>query len=152
MRRVLLLAMLGVTVSVGWARADGIPQHYPWPRPTNHGFGPHTTSVTWPSVVPPGWYSNTYNYRWYYPWFAYYNYSSSPYANWPATRGVAGYANHGPAGIYYWPNPTPAQPYLGQWAAGSTSSSFSTLQGLTAPQKMTSPTTPTPPTPPKPKD
>lgn len=138
----LLLALLGVALSVGWAKADGIPQHYPWPRPTNHGFGPHTTSVAWPSVVPPAWYSNTYNYRWYYPWFAYYNYTSSPYANWPATGGYAGYSYHGPAGIYHWPNPVPAQPYLGAWASQTPTGAYGTLQGMTSPPTMTPPTPP----------
>jgi hypothetical protein len=77
-------------------------------------FEPHTTSVTWPSVTPPGWYTNTYSYRWYYPWYAYYDYTHGPYANWMAGGGCAGYANHGPAGMYYSSKP-PAQPYIGEW-------------------------------------
>lgn len=141
MRRLLLWALLGVIVSPAWVCAEGYPQHYPKLYPMNHGFGPHTTSVTWPSAVPPGWYSNTYNYRWFYPWFAYYNYSSSPYANWRATNAVAGYAYHGPAGIAYMHQPV-AQPYLGAWYGGSGPGSYNSLQGMTTPQQMTPPKPP----------
>jgi hypothetical protein len=65
-------------------------------------------------VTPPGWYTNTYSYRWYYPWYAYYDYTAGPYANWMSGGGYAGYANHGPAGMYYSSKP-PAQPYIGEW-------------------------------------
>jgi uncharacterized protein (TIGR03000 family) len=51
-------------------------------------------------VNPPGWYSNTYYYAWQYPWFAYYNYSHGPYANWMAGGGYAFYKNCGPACPY----------------------------------------------------
>jgi uncharacterized protein (TIGR03000 family) len=44
-------------------------------------------------VNPPGWYTNTYLYHWQYPWYAYYNYSQGPYANWMRAQGFAGYAN-----------------------------------------------------------
>ena len=107
MRRLLLLAAVaagGLCGSAGTARADG-----------EHTFGPvkiwdihdclppKSTSVTWPSVSPPGWYTNTYRHKWFYPWYAYYNFSHGPYANWPASGGYAGYASHGPAGYYYYP-------------------------------------------------
>ena len=105
MSRLLLAAAVagGVLASVGKARAEDY-----------HRFAPHATSVTWPSVTPPGWYTDTYAYRWYYPWYAYYDYTHGPYANWMAGGGYAGYANHGPAGMYYSCKP-PAQPYLGEW-------------------------------------
>jgi uncharacterized protein (TIGR03000 family) len=106
MRRLLLLAAVaagGVVGSSGAARADG-------------GFcGPYATSVTWPSAVPPGWYTNTYWHGWFYPWYAYYNFSQGPYANWMSSGGYAGYADHGPAGIYYF-HKAPAEPYMGNWA------------------------------------
>lgn len=114
MKTHLLLATLGLLVSVGSACADGIPRYLPPARTGNHGFGPHASSVTWASAHPPGWYTNTYNYNWYYPWYAYYNFSCSPYANWTATKGYAGYAHHGPAGIHYW-HQKPAEPYIGEW-------------------------------------
>lgn len=53
--------------------------------------GPWATSATFPLANPPGWYTNTYWYAWQYPWFAYYNYSHGPYANWMAGGGYAGY-------------------------------------------------------------
>lgn len=118
MRRLLLLAAVtagGVVGSAGAARAEGQRPHWPIPAPDIHECtGPHSTSVTWPSVVPPGWYTDTYRHRWYFPWYAYYNYSMGPYANWMVGGGYAGYASHGPAGIYYSHKP-PAEPY-GEWA------------------------------------
>jgi hypothetical protein len=137
MRRLLLAAVVG-SLAAAEARAEGWPPHYPPPNPEYHGWGPHTTSVTWPSIVPPGWYTNTYNYRWFYPWFAYYNYSAGPYANWPATGGYAGYAYHGPAGMYQ-SHKQPAQPYIGAWYRGSAGGSFSALQGLTTAPSVPSP-------------
>ena len=71
---------------------------------------PQTSSVTWPSVTPPGWYTNTYMHKWYFPYYAYYNFSDGPYANWAAGGGYAGYSYHGPAGMYYWPNLGDATP------------------------------------------
>jgi uncharacterized protein (TIGR03000 family) len=60
--------------------------------------GPWPQTAAFPCVNPPGWYSNTYYYAWQYPWFAYYNYSHGPYANWMAGGGFATYANCGPCG------------------------------------------------------
>jgi uncharacterized protein (TIGR03000 family) len=57
--------------------------------------GPWATSATFPAVNPPGWYTNTYYYAWQYPWFAYYNYSHGPYANWMSGGGYAGYSTIG---------------------------------------------------------
>lgn len=128
MRRVLLAAALAAG-GVAWTAGDAAAQQ-------TH-FGPSATSVTWPSVTPPGWYTNTYKHAWYYPWYAYYNYSTGPYANWMAGGGYATYAHHGPAGHYYYPV-QPAQPYYGAWYQGEGSSSTPTtmdaLQGqLTKP-------------------
>ncbi|MBY0458274.1 MAG: hypothetical protein K2V38_13115, partial [Gemmataceae bacterium] len=81
--------------------------------------GPPATSVTWPSVSPPGWYTNTYWHRWYYPWYAYYDYTTGPYANWMSGGGYAGYSYHGPAGFYNYPV-----------GVGGSSESFQTLQGF----------------------
>jgi uncharacterized protein (TIGR03000 family) len=118
MRRLLLLAALAAGVlggSAGTARAEGEHDWGPIRIADIHArLGPKTTSVTWPSVVPPGWYSNTYRHRWYYPWYAYYNFSQGPYANWMAGGGYASYAYHGPAGIYYSHKP-PTEPYIGTW-------------------------------------
>ncbi len=77
-------------------------------------FGPSSTSVTWPGATPSGWYTNTYNYAWYYPWFAYYNYAQGPYANWMAGGGYAGYATSGPGGHFFYPG-QPTQPFIGDW-------------------------------------
>ena len=96
------LAAGGVAATAGAGRAngDGFPYRVV-PVPQIH-HPPRTSSVTWPSVSPPGWYTDTYKHAWYFPWYAYYNFSSGPYANWAAGGGYAGYASHGPAGYYYW--------------------------------------------------
>lgn len=108
MRRVLLLAALAAGGSVAAPeRACAQSTH----------FGPSATSVTWPSVTPPGWYTNTYNHAWYYPWYAYYNHSHGTYANWMMGGGFATYAHAGPAGHFYYPREV-AQPYLGAWYRG----------------------------------
>jgi hypothetical protein len=140
MRRLLLWGVVGVLASVGWAKADGIPRYTPIPNVEAHGFGPHASSVMWPSVYPPGWYTNTYKHQWYFPWYAYYNFTHGPYANWAATGGFAGYAYHGPAGYYYYPNVQPAQPYIGEWQGRvqgkgggfGAGGAYDSLQGLTA--------------------
>ncbi|WP_439631472.1 TIGR03000 domain-containing protein [Gemmata sp.] len=58
--------------------------------------GPTPQTAAFPAMCPPGWYTNTYYYAWQYPWFANYNYSHGPYANWMAGGGFASYANLGP--------------------------------------------------------
>ncbi|MCI0705516.1 MAG: TIGR03000 domain-containing protein [Planctomycetia bacterium] len=80
-----------------------------------HGqvVGPPSTSVTWPCVTPPGWYTNTYLHAWYYPWYAYYNFSHGPYANWMVGGGYATYAHCGPGGHFHWHDRVPAQPWTG---------------------------------------
>src|SRR6476646_5632845 len=62
--------------------------------------GPWPQTAAFPCINPPGWYSNTYSYAWQYPWFAYYNYSHGPYANWMAGGGYAYYKNCGNCGPY----------------------------------------------------
>ncbi len=160
MSRLLLAAAVagGLLASAAGARADG------------NRFLPHSTSVTWPSVTPPGWYTNTYRYAWYYPWYANYDYTHGPYANWMAGGGYAGYANHGSAGMAYSDKP-PTQPYIGEWyyrlqeleaqraavraakAAQAQPGSYNSLQNLTGTAPASPPAAPlTPPremTPPK---
>ncbi len=75
------LALVGVLSTTGMARADG-DYPCPWAR-----------SAAFPTVTPPGWYTNVYKYDWRYPWYAYYNHSQGPYANWLLAQGHAGYAN-----------------------------------------------------------
>jgi uncharacterized protein (TIGR03000 family) len=55
--------------------------------------GPWASSAAFPTLNPPGWYTNTYSYAWYYPWYAYYNSSQGPYANWTSGQGFATYGN-----------------------------------------------------------
>lgn len=62
----------------------------------HHNYrGPWATTAAFPTANPPGWYTNTYWYAWNYPWFAYYNYSHGPYANWTEGGGYAGYSTVG---------------------------------------------------------
>lgn len=94
MRRLLLAAVLvvgGLVFSAGRADAQ------------YRAHRPMTSSVTWPSASPAGWYTSTYKHAWFYPWYAYYDFSSGPYANWAAGGGYAGYASHGPAGYFHYP-------------------------------------------------
>lgn len=88
-----VLSLILFTGSVGTVRADG-GYCCPWAR-----------SAAFPTVLPPGWYTNTYSYNWQYPWYAYYNYSHGPYANWFVGQGRAGYANQ----TRPQPIPTPAE-------------------------------------------
>lgn len=120
MRKLLILAAVagGILVSAEAARAEGQRPHWPIPAPDIHDGHQHSTSVTWPSVTPSGWYTNTYRHKWYYPWYAYYNFSMGPYANWMAGGGYAAYASNGPAGMYYSHKP-PTEPYIGVWYTGS---------------------------------
>jgi uncharacterized protein (TIGR03000 family) len=74
-----------------------------WPFVKCHP-GPYATTAAFPTVKPPGWYTNTYLYPWHYPWYAYYNYSQGPYAEWLRGGGRAYYANEKPLP----PLPTPA--------------------------------------------
>jgi len=108
MRKLLLLAVLaagGVGWSAGTALADGKPPHNPIPIPDIHRWiGPKPSSVSWPCSTPVGWFTDTYRHPWYYPWYAYYDFTHGPYANWQVSGGYASYANCGPGGHFYWPN------------------------------------------------
>jgi uncharacterized protein (TIGR03000 family) len=69
-----------------------------WPTGTANALdgdvcAPWASSAAFPTMNPPGWYTNTYWYSWYNPWYAYYNYSQGPYANWTVGRGYATYGN-----------------------------------------------------------
>jgi uncharacterized protein (TIGR03000 family) len=63
------------------------------------GYPPYYTSALF-SVYSQGWQTNLYWYHWHYPWFAYYNYSHGPYANWMAGGGWATYGGFGGSGAY----------------------------------------------------
>lgn len=64
---------------------------------------PYYTAASFPCLNPSGYYSNSYYYAWYYPWFANYNYSHGPYANWYQWGGYATYGGGacGPHGCGY---------------------------------------------------
>ena len=81
---VAVLALAAIPTSAAPARA--------WL--TDHPF---STSATFPLLTPSGYYTNTYYYGWAYPWFAYYNYSHGPYANWWVNGGFATYGYGWPA-------------------------------------------------------
>lgn len=114
MRKLLLLSAIagGVIGTGGLARAEGEHNWHIRIPDIHQKQGPKATSVTWPSVNPPGWYTNTYRHKWYYPWYAGYDYTAGPYANWMAGGGYAGYANHGPAGYFHYPIGGPPAPVI----------------------------------------
>lgn len=72
--------------------------------------GPYAQTAAFPLANPPGWYTNTYSFAWHYPWFAYYNYSHGPYANWMTGGGYATYST-------YTGHPVEYRPYLGAGAS-----------------------------------
>lgn len=76
-----LLALAGMMTSTGRASA--------------YGYGlvvrPYYASAAFPCLNPPGYYTNSYYFAWYYPWFAYYNYAHGPYSNWWWWGGYATY-------------------------------------------------------------
>ena len=78
--------LLGLLVLVGLAGSSQRASAWQYGH-----TGPWASSATYPTANPPGWYTNTYYYAWAYPWFAYYNYSHGPYANWMSGGGYAGY-------------------------------------------------------------
>jgi uncharacterized protein (TIGR03000 family) len=92
MRKVLTTGVVAIVLAL--ASADRA-QAWQWGH-----TGPWPQTAAFPCINPPGWYSNTYYYAWQYPWFAYYNYSHGPYANWMAGGGYAFYKNCGPACPY----------------------------------------------------
>lgn len=91
-----LVAVAGMLVTTGMAGASGTEAEM-W-------CAPRATTAAFPTVNPPGWYTNTYWYNWYYPWYAYYNWSQGPYANWATSRGIATYGYRVPPP----PGPVPA--------------------------------------------
>lgn len=64
-------------------------------RASAFGYGlvvhPYYASAAFPCLNPPGYYTNSYYFAWYYPWYANYNYSHGPYSNWWWWGGYATY-------------------------------------------------------------
>ncbi len=87
----------GMLIVAGFAAGTGRVQAWQG----NH-YGPWAQTAAFPNANPPGWYTNTYSFAWQYPWFAYYNYSHGPYANWMAGGGRATYSTF--AGARFDPN------------------------------------------------
>jgi uncharacterized protein (TIGR03000 family) len=85
--RLSIISLVCTCLSMGRAAAEGppLPQCQPW-----------AASAAFPTANPPGWYTNTYWFAWYYPWYAYYNFSQGPYANWMAGGGFATYGINRP--------------------------------------------------------
>lgn len=52
---------------------------------------PTTAAVSFPMLTPSGYFTNTYYFAWYYPWYANYNYSHGSYAHWYVSHGWAFY-------------------------------------------------------------
>lgn len=138
MRKLLLLAAVagGLFGAPGAARAEGEHDFYIRIHDFHQWQGPKATSVTWPSVNPPGWYTNTYRHRWYYPWYAYYDFTAGPYANWMAGGGYAGYASHGPAGYYHYPIGGPPAPHIHGSHAGPSAPAPAHAAPVEAPKKV----------------
>ena len=55
------------------------------------GQYPYYASASFPMITPSGYFSNSYYFAWYYPWYANYNYSHGHYANWWYGGGYAYY-------------------------------------------------------------
>ena len=96
----------GLLVVVGVASAGGRAQAWQWGH-----HGPFPQTAAFPLANPPGWYTNTYYFAWQYPWFAYYNYSHGPYANWAAGGGYATYTT-------YTGHPVTYRPYMNTGVMG----------------------------------
>src|SRR4051812_35609485 len=113
--------ILGVLAVGGLLAGGGRAQAWQWGH-----TGPYASSATFPLANPPGWFTNTYSFAWYYPWFAYYNYSHGPYANWMSGGGYATYST-------YTGHPVMYRPYLnaGQAAAGAAGVPVATGPGAT---------------------
>jgi uncharacterized protein (TIGR03000 family) len=81
MRKCLFLSavLAGVLLSAGPARASGWPPYY--------------TSAVFP-CHNQGWQTDLWWYHWHYPWYAHYNFSHGPYANWTAGGGWATYGGN----------------------------------------------------------
>lgn len=97
MRKTLLAVLVAGGLLAGGGRAGA----WQWGH-----HGPYAQTAAFPLANPPGWYTNTYSFVWHYPWFAYYNYSHGPYANWMSGGGFATYST-------YTGHPVEYRPYLG---------------------------------------
>lgn len=84
MRKWLLASMLALaSIGASANRASA------WWYPDHHGVYP--ASVAFPMITPSGYFTNSYYFAWYYPWYANYNYSHGSYANWWMGGGYASY-------------------------------------------------------------
>ena len=86
MRKWLLASVLALaTVGISSNRASA------W---WHYGFyeQPITSSVAFPMQTPSGYFTNTYYFAWYYPWYQNYNYSHGSYSNWWRGGGYAYYS------------------------------------------------------------
>jgi len=95
MRKLLTAVLVAAGVAAG-----GRAEAWQWGH-----HGPFPQTAAFPLANPPGWYTNTYYFAWQYPWFAYYNYSHGPYANWMSGGGYATYTT-------YTGHPVEYRPYL----------------------------------------
>lgn len=82
MRKSLIVAALvvaGVVSSTNRASAFGLV------------VMPTYASAAFPCLTPSGYFTNSYYFAWYYPWYSNYNYSHGPYSNWWWWGGYATY-------------------------------------------------------------
>jgi uncharacterized protein (TIGR03000 family) len=88
-----ILTIAGLALPLGTARAGEENNFLCYQLAQDHFYycKATPTSAAFPTMNPAGWYTNTYKYPWFYPWYAYYNASQGPYANWAASGGVATY-------------------------------------------------------------
>lgn len=84
MRRWLVVSVLGLAGLVGSAGPAGAMGVFIY-------RGPYPQTVAFPCVGSQ-YFTSTYYFAWQYPWYAYYNASHGPYANWMAGGGYATYA------------------------------------------------------------
>ncbi len=101
----------------GGPRRTAFLQHYLRPRPTNHGYGPHTTSVAWPSVRAAGMVLQHLQLPLVRPPVRVLQLQLQARMRiWPATGGYCGLRQSRPRrSLFYGPNLTPTQPYHGAW-------------------------------------
>jgi uncharacterized protein (TIGR03000 family) len=88
-----------MALSAGWAMLS--PNLASAQQPGVQLAPPYYTSALFP-CHNTGWQTNLWWYHWHYPWYAYYNHSHGPYANWMANGGWATYGgNCGAGGCNY---------------------------------------------------
>ena len=85
MRKCLLVAVLALA-SVGASANRASAWWYGWCDQAYY------SSVSFPMQTPSGYFTNSYYFAWYYPWYANYNYSHGHYANWWQGGGYASYS------------------------------------------------------------